>query len=295
MIRPLGGIFAAMPTPLTAERLPDLAALPGLLDDLAAQGCHGALVLGTTGEGPSFAVAEREAILAAAAAWRSASGLEDFLLLGGTGCGNVPETVALSRRAHELGYDGLLVLPPFYFKQVSEIGVTRAFADVLEGLPDEARVLLYHIPPVTGVPVGPGVLAALRAAFGPMVAGMKDSGGDLEGTRRLLLDFPDLAIFTGTDSHLLPALEAGAAGAITALASACGGLLRAAYDDPSNAAGTRLTALRAAAAPYSPVSAVKALVHARRRQPLWPVRAPLVDLSPEERAVLVVAVSAAVD
>lgn len=298
--RPLRGIVAAMPTPLTADRLPDLAALPALLDDLVAQGCHGALVLGTTGEGPSFAVAERAAILAAAADWRAAGGHDDFVLLGGTGCANLPETIALSRQAQGLGYDALLILPPFYFKQVTSIGVTRAFAEVLEALPDDARVLLYHIPSVTGVAVGPEVITALRAAFGPMVAGVKDSGADLADTARLLAAFSELAVFTGTDSHLLPALQAGAVGAITALASACGGLLRSAYDRHAEAGDgsldeARLGALRAAVQPYPLVASVKTLVHARRGQPLWPVRAPLVELSPGERDAVVSAVAAALD
>jgi 4-hydroxy-tetrahydrodipicolinate synthase len=298
MTRPLRGIFAALPTPLMPDRQPDLAALPALLDDLVAQGCHGALVLGTTGEGPSFALTERAAILDAAVAWRAASGQDAFVLLGGTGCANVPETIDLSRQALALGYDAVLLLPPFYFKQVTALGVTRAFADVLEALPEESRVLLYHIPSVTGVPIGSEVLTALRAAFGPMVAGVKDSGAVLEDTRRMLAEFPELALFTGTDSHLVPALDAGAVGAITALASACGELLRTAYDRHSAggdaaADSARLTSLRQAVDPYPLVPAVKALVHARRGQPLWPVRAPLVDLTPVERDALASSVAAA--
>ena len=132
--------------------------------------------------------------------------------------------------------------------------VPRAFAEVLEALPADAGVLLYHIPAVTGVPIGAEVLTALRAAFGPPVAGVKDSGAKLADTERLLAEFPELALFTGTDSHLGPALEAGAVGAITALASACGAELRTAYDlYVTSGIGAvpegRLTALRAAAQP----------------------------------------------
>jgi 4-hydroxy-tetrahydrodipicolinate synthase len=297
MSNPLGGIVAAMPTPLTADLAPDLAAVPAMLDELVAQGCHGALVLGSTGEGPSLAVAERLDVLGAAAAWRSATGRSDFVLLAGTGCANAPETTVLSRAALGLDYDALLLLPAFFFRRVSSIGVTAYYSQVLDALPDDARVLLYHLPAVTGIPVSFEVITALRAAFGPMVAGLKDSGVDLDHTRRLVAEFPDLAVFTGTDSHLLPALAAGAAGSITALASACGDLLRAAYD--AHAAGLdgpadqdRLTALRAAGDRFPLVPAVKALVAARRGLPRWPVRPPHVDLSPAEADALVAAVAA---
>jgi 4-hydroxy-tetrahydrodipicolinate synthase len=298
MTRPLRGVIAAMPTPLTADLEPELAAVPTLLDDLVAQGCHGALIMGTTGEGPSFAVTERQSVLAAAAAWRATANRPEFLLLGATGCANAPETIGLSRTALGLGYDALLVTPAFFFKNVAPVGVTHYYSQVLEALPDDARLLLYHIPAVTGVTVSTDVLTALRSAFGPMVAGLKDSSLDLDHTRRLLTTFPDLAVFTGTDSHLLPALAAGAAGSITALASACGDVLRAAYD--AQAAGSarpidqeRLTALRAAGDRYPLVAAVKTLVASRRGLPRWPVRPPLVALTPAEAAEVTAAVAAA--
>ena len=197
-----------------------------------------------------------------------------------------------------LGLHALLVVPPFFFKGVSPVGVTRAYAAVLEQLPDEARVLLYHIPQVTGVAIDAAVIGGLRAAFGPMVAGLKDSGADLAATRSTLAAFPELALFTGTDSHLPAALAAGAVGSITALASACGAALRAAYDaalagEDSGDHAARLEALRAAGERYPLVPAVKALVATRRGLPLWPVRSPLVDLSPAEREALALEVAAA--
>jgi 4-hydroxy-tetrahydrodipicolinate synthase len=300
MAERLAGIVAAMPTPLTADRMVAFDALPVLLDDLVAQGCHGALVLGSTGEGPSFGLDERRAVLSAVADWRAASRRSDFRLLGGTGCANVPETITLSRHALAQGYDALLVVPPFYFKGVGAVGVARAYAAVLEGLPEEARVLLYHIPGVTGVTVGVEVLTALRSAFGPMVAGLKDSGGDLAATLGLIRAFPELAVFTGTDSHLLPTLGAGGAGAITALASVCGATLRAAYEahqagQDVAGAGRRLEALRDAAERYPLVAGIKALAAVRRGLPLWPVRPPLVELRPAEREALAGAVAAALD
>ncbi len=183
---------------------------------------------------------------------------------------------------------------------MSALGVTRHFANVLEELPQAARVLLYHIPRVTGVAIGFDVLTALRAAFGPTVVGLKDSGMDLAHTGRLVATYPELQVLTGTDSHLLPALAAGAAGCITALASACGDVLRAAFDAyeagiPTAAHQARLEALRAAGDRYPLPPVVKELVAARRGLPRWPVRPPLVDLTPAQRDDVVQAVAAAVD
>lgn len=292
MNRPLAGVLAAAVTPLRPDLTPDLDAWPVLLDHLVRLGCHGAVVLGTTGEGPSFSVDERSAILQAAADWRARSGRADFLLVAGTGCANLPETIALTRMAFEAGADATLLLPAFYFKAVSADGVTDYLRHVFDAaVPRDGRVLLYHIPGVSGVPIAFETLAALRDEFPGCCAGIKDSGGDLAHTLALCATFPDLAIFTGTDRDLAAVLPAGASGAISALANVRGDLDRAVFDrvqagESTGAANASLQAARAVLDRYPPVPALKALLADLHGLPGWPVRPPLVDLPPQERQAL---------
>ena len=107
---PLAGVYAAAVTPLKSDLTLDLDSIPVLLAFLAARGCHGAVLFGTTGEGPSFSPAEREALLRAACEARQS--LSGFRLLAGTGTPSVAETIDLTKLAFDLGYEGVLVVPP---------------------------------------------------------------------------------------------------------------------------------------------------------------------------------------
>lgn len=290
--RPLAGILAAAPTPFRSDLSVDLAAIPALLDHLVRLGCDGALLAGTTGEGPSLGVGERIAVIEAAAAWRAARGLPDFGLLAGTGCAAIPDSVAITRAAFDLGADGVLLLPAYYFKAVTPAGLTAYFSRVIEAaVPPRGQVYIYHFPQVTGIPIPVEAMSDLAAAFPEQIAGMKDSGADLAHTRRLIAAFPRLAIFTGTDSHLADVLEAGGPGSITALANLCGDIARdvlAAFRggrDPAPARA-RLDAARAALEDFPTVAAVKAMLADIHGLPPWPVRPPLEGFGGDDRAAL---------
>jgi 4-hydroxy-tetrahydrodipicolinate synthase len=280
----LAGVLAAAVTPLGDDLSVDLDGIPLLLDHLAGQGLHGALVLGTTGEGPSLSVAERIAVMRAAAEWRTARGRGDFVLLGGTGCASLTDTIAVTQAVYDLGLDAAVILPAFYYKAVDAEGLTAYFRHVIDAaVPSDGRCLLYHIPRVAGVGVPAEVLAALRAERPGRVAGLKDSSVDLDHTRAMCALFPGLAIFTGTDSHLAGALDAGAAGSITALANVTGALGRAVYDahrlgGPIGPVQASLTAAREVFDRYPSVAGAKAMLADRCGLPRWAVRLPLTDL-----------------
>ena len=138
----LGGVFAAVLTPLDAALAPDHAALARHCRWLLANGCDGLAVLGTTGEANAFSVDERLAILEGLAE----AGIPAGALLPGTGCCAVPDTVALTRRALELGAAGVLMLPPFYYKKVSDDGLFAAYSEVIERVGD-ARLRVYRLRP----------------------------------------------------------------------------------------------------------------------------------------------------
>jgi hypothetical protein len=138
--------------------------VPLLLDFLARRGCHGALLLGTTGEGPSLSAQERLALLHAALPVRQS--WPDFRLLAGTGTPSLEETVALTRQAFDLGLDGVVVLPPYYYRKVSDEGLLAWYGQVLRrGAPQDGAVFGYHIPGVTGVPLSLDLLAQLKDSF----------------------------------------------------------------------------------------------------------------------------------
>ena len=196
----LSGIFAAAVTPLTASGLPDLDALPALLDFLAGRGCHGVLVLGTTGEGPAFSVAERRTIIGAAVSYKDA-GHKSLKILAGTGCASLTDTIELTRAAFDLGVDGVVTLPAFFYKGVEPEGLASYFGQIVQAaVPADGRLLLYHIPQTSGVGIPAAAVAALRERFPQQVYGMKDSQDDLPHLLATTQQFPGFRVFAGSDS-----------------------------------------------------------------------------------------------
>ena len=165
--------------------------------------------LGSTGEGPSLSLDERRRVIEALA--------PEVGLVAGTGCTSLPETIELSRFAAEAGA-ALLVAPPSYY-EADDRGVDDFFLRLFDALPDQASVLLYHIPRFTGTPVSSDLLLELRDRYGSMAAGAKDSSGDLEHARAWLEEFPDLAILNGSDVFAEEHYAAGGRGTITMLAN----------------------------------------------------------------------------
>src|SRR5512140_2006099 len=149
-LHPLSGVYAAAVTPLKADLSPDLDAIPSFLYFLASRGCDGALLFGTTGEGPSFSPSEREAV------WRAALKVRErvpgFRLLAGTGTPSLTETIELTRLAFELGYDAAVTLPPYYFKKATDEGLFQWFEQLItKAVPSDGYLLGYHFPGVAGV------------------------------------------------------------------------------------------------------------------------------------------------
>ncbi len=284
---PLAGIYAAAVTPLKADLSPDLEGLPEFLAFLASRGCHGALIFGTTGEGPSFSPSERAEV------WRVALKVRarypDFRLLAGTGTPSLSETIELTRLAFDLGYDAVVTLPPYYFRKATEDGLFRWFEQVfLKAVPADGYLLGYHFPGVAGIGFSLELLERLKLAFPDRFAGIKDSSHD-EGFARALGERfgEDLAVFSGTDSDFSLALENHAAGCITAPANLISPGLREIYETfvsgkDTASAQKKVTGQRLILEKFQPFPPLlKALLAHYFHQPRWPVRPPLLDLSTE--------------
>lgn len=231
-MEPLGGIWAASITPLHADLSVDHEGLNRHVQWLFDNGCHGAVLLGTTGEANSFTVSERVELMVRIAD----SGLPLDRIVAGTGCTALPDTIELTRRAHTLGFRAVLLLPPFYYKEVTDDGLYEGFQRMMDGIGAEGlRVLLYHFPRMAGVGYSLELISRLRAFYPDQVIGIKDSTGDAEHLVQLCTQFPGFSIITGTEKLLQLCLESGGAGCISASVNVTSRLCRRVYDSLSGA------------------------------------------------------------
>jgi 4-hydroxy-tetrahydrodipicolinate synthase len=283
----LEGVICATLTPFVSSVGPvDYDWIEPHLRFLEAGGVQGIVPLGTTGEAASLGVGERERILDLVLERRGG-----MFVVAGTGCASLPETVTLSRYALEQGADAVLVMPPYYYKDVPEAGVLDYFRALCDSLPGDARVLLYHIPRNTGVPISPAVIEGLLQSHPRQFYGIKDSSGDAPHTAGLLARYPQLKIYSGSDAQLASALGAGAHGVISALANVLPGLVRGVSDAHAGggdvaAAQARVNAARTLVKTYASPPALKAALPWVSDLPLTSVRAPLANLSEDQAASL---------
>jgi 4-hydroxy-tetrahydrodipicolinate synthase len=292
-MHPLAGVYAAAVTPLQTDLALDLNAIPALLAFLAGRGCHGVLLLGTTGEGPSFSRDERLEIMRAALQVREIhrnNHATTLKLLAGTGTPSLTETISLTRSAYDLGFDGVVVLPPYYYRKASDTGLFQYFQTLInKAVPTDGFLLGYHIPGLAGIGFSPDLLARLKDAFPNQFAGIKDSSHDAEFAGRLGERFgSDLLVLNGTDSYLQLALEARAGGCITAPANLISPDLRQIWDAFQR--GENLSVIQDRVAeirrilekvpPFPPV--LKALLANLHGFPHWPVRPPLEGIPAEQ-------------
>ena len=209
----LKGVFAAVLTPLLADLSPDVETHAAHCRWLLENGCDGLAVLGTTGEANSFSVAERVAILEGLVA----EGIPAETMMPGTGCCSITDNVTLARNAVELGAPGVLMLPPFYYKDVSDDGLFAAYSETIQRVGDDRlRIYLYHIPPQSQTPISFDLIERLLKAYPETVVGMKDSSGVFDNMAGVARSFPGFAVFTGADHLLLDLMQAGGVGCITA-------------------------------------------------------------------------------
>jgi 4-hydroxy-tetrahydrodipicolinate synthase len=285
---PLSGVYAAAVTPLKADYSPDPSALPGLLDFFAKRGCHGALILGTTGEGPSFSPTERLELMRVAI--EICKSHPEFHLMAGTGTPSLEETIELTKAAFDLGYEAVVVLPPYYYRKASEGGIFEWYSEVIEkAVPTDGRLLAYHIPPFSGILISIELLARLKDKFPDRFAGLKDSSAEADHARRLGEYFGhDLLIFNGNDGLFSVALQSHASGCITGLANLHSPLLRQIWDhhlqeEIDIEAQSRLNELRGLMDSYPPIPwFVKEILAHEHNFPNWTVRPPLMPLPAQQ-------------
>ena len=251
-----------------------------ILDD----GADGLAVFGTTSEANSMSVAERMAALDALVD----AGIDPARLIPGTGCSALPDTVALTRHATALGCKGVLMLPPFYYKPLSDDAVFASYAAVIGAVPDVA-LYLYHIPQISGVGLSIPMIGRLIEAFPGTVRGLKDSSGKWDNTAAVIAAFPGIETFSSSESLLPQNVAAGGAGCISASANVNAAgimrLIRALGTDGQAAALSQVSAVRAACEAMPLIPGVKAVAAIRMADPTYArVRPPLVPLTQDQTA-----------
>ena len=287
-VKPLQGVYAASLTPLKPDGRPDLGALVAHCRWLMANGCDGVAPLGTTGEANSLALDDRLEVIAACGA-----GLPADRLLIGTGASAVGDAAKLTRAALAAGTSHVLALPPFYYKGPSEDGLFAFYSSLIETVGDSRlKVYLYHIPPQSAVPITHGLINRLIKRYPTTVVGLKDSSGDWQHTEGLCKAFPGFATFAGTEELLLPTLQAGGAGCISATANVTCRLAREVFDvakaggdaGPKQAA---MTKVRLAFQAYPLIAGLKAMMARATGDQGWNRLAPPnMPLSPAQAEAL---------
>ena len=284
------GVLSPVVTPFKRDYSPDAERFVRHCKWLLKNGCAGLAVFGTNSEANSLSVHEKRVLLEKLVE----GGVPPAALMPGTGHNAITDSIELTREAVKLGCAGVLMLPPFYYKGVSDEGLYRNFAEVIEKVGDERlQLYLYHIPPVSQIPISLALIEKLLKKFPQSVAGVKDSSGDWNNTKAMLDRFSKdgFDVFAGSEEFLLANMRNGGKGCITATGNVNPGAIDNVYrnwraaDADTLQAG--ITATRRIVQKQPMIPALKATIAGFGNDPQWKtVRPPLVELTAEQEKTL---------
>ena len=281
------GIWPALLTPLNADLSIDHAKFAAHCKSLLARGCPGVTPFGTTGEGPSFSLAERKEAIDQLIK----NGIPAAQIMVSTSCAALPETLELTRHAVSAGVHGCLMLPPFFLKGVSDEGIIDCYRHVMDGMGSDLpklKLYLYHIPQVTGVGLSHHVIATLKAMYPATIAGIKDSECSTAHSLGLAEAFmKDLTVYVGFEPDLPEMGRRGSTGAISGLANFLPRVVKRLVTTPdapaTPAERERIIQLLGLLEGYSLMPALKGIMAMLSGDAGWlRVRAPLVALTPDQ-------------
>lgn len=280
----MSGVIAAVATPIDESGAPDLKRATDLAKSLLDNGCDGLNVLGSTGEATSFSVDERKAVMDA----YKKNGVPMDRLMVGTGASSVTDAIALTRHAADLGFAGALVLPPFYYKGVTDDGLADYIGALVKATEaSKLPIYLYHYPQLTGILWNVPLIERLRKSHPARIVGLKDSSGDMAFARSAAAIGKDFAVFPSTEACLLDARKGEFAGCISATANLNADLCQRAWASGDAAAYEAAVAIRKLFEGRPLVPGVKTLLaHIRNDPALARVRPPLYAVSSADREAI---------
>ena len=285
-LKRIEGVLSPVITPFKRDLSPDADRFVKHCRWLMKSGCAGLAVFGTNSEANSMSVEEKLDLLGALIK----GGVPAAALMPGTGHCALSDSVRMTREAVRLGCGGVLMLPPFYYKGVSDEGLFRNFSEVIERVGDDRlRLYLYHIPPVSNVAVSLELIDRLLSRYPGIVAGAKDSSGDWSNTKAMLDRFKERSfdVFPGSEVFLLDGLRAGGKGCITATGNINPGPIAEVFKNWRSAEADKLqagiTATRKIVQKVPMIPALKAITAHFGNDPQWKtVRPPLTELTAEQ-------------
>ena len=283
------GVLSPVLTPFTKDLKPDSRRLVKLCRWLSSQNV--ALVLfGTTSEANSLSLVEKISLLDDLVE----AGINPSLLMPGTGCCSLTETVQLTSHAVKLGCKGTLMLPPFFYKDISDDGLLRSYAETIERVGNSAlKIYLYHIPPVSGVSISLDLIERLIIRYPNAIVGVKDSSGNWDNTQSILeRQWDDFRVFAGSEHFLLQTMRAGGAGCISATANinpnAIYNLYKEWKSDRADNLQEQLNQVRTVLESYPMIPALKSVISYYSNHPDWTiVRPPFISLEKETQKELI--------
>lgn len=293
----LKGVYAPVLTPFQPlGGTPDHARFISHCQWLLGNGA-GLAIFGTNSEAASLSVRERVALLDALIE----AGIPAAKMMPGTGACAITDAVALTRHALHHQVPGVLVIPPFFFKGLSEDGLFAYYSELIEGVGDEQlSVYLYHIPQLSHAPISMGLIERLLKRYPNSIAGAKDSSGDWNNTKAMIEQFAaqGFAVFPASESLLSRAMPLGAAGCISATVNVNPAGIHALYQSWNSLQGPALQAqadtIRALFQASAMIPAMKAVLASASGIDAWAtVRPPLTQLQDADLASLLSKLSAA--
>ena len=287
----LSGVLSPVVTPFNEDLSPDADRLITQCKWLLSQNV-GLAVFGTNSEANSLSVDEKTMLLDRLVD----AGVDTSRMMPGTGCCALTDTVKLTAHAADLGCAGTLMLPPFYYKGVSDEGIFASFAEAIERVGNESlRIYLYHMPPIAQVGFSLDLIERLVTRYPKTIVGIKDSSGDWDNTFGMLeRKWDDFRIFVGSESFLLANMRNGGAGCISATANVNPAAIDHLYQtweaDDANDQQQALDDIRDTVMAYPMIPALKATVAEFSGDDAWrTVRPPLVNLGTDQSAALAAA------
>ena len=279
------GVLAPVVTPFKSDLSPDPVRLAQHCKWLVSNDV-GLAIFGTNSEANSLSVSERISLLEDLVS----AGVDPSTIMAGTGCCALTDTVELTRRAVDAGCSGVLMLPPFFYKAVSEDGLFRSYSEIIQRVGNSRlRIYLYHIPPVAQVPITAGLVERLLKAYPGIVAGIKDSAGDWDNTDMLLKNFQSESfdVFCGSEVFLLQNMRGGGAGSITATGNVNPAMIHDLFlnwqQGDADDRQAKITEVRRAFELIPLIASMKAVIAWKRNDPQWAeVRPPLMTAAQDK-------------